>query len=287
MVLPWMLRALWLSLPFLAGPVFGDALATTSRAVQLTATVGLWVSWAVGLAVSLIPLTVTLTPMRIIVPAAFAATMWAAIDDGVSGWTPAALTVTAAAALVALSPQIGAFFVNGSSYGDERRVPLRPPAQLLLGPVPLAWLVSVAGVVAGPLLLAARQWAEGAVALLVGLAAAWFAVRALHGLARRWLVFVPAGLVVHDHLGVADPVLFKRSAIRSLGPALTGTDAVDLTVGALGQALELRTTAPVEIAYRPAIGQEPEVRELSAVLLAPSLPGAVLAEARGRRITVG
>ena len=34
--------------------------------------------------------------------------------------------------------------------------------------------------------------------------------RALHQLTQRWLVFVPAGLVVHDHLSVGDPVLFTK-----------------------------------------------------------------------------
>ena len=35
--------------------------------------------------------------------------------------------------------QSGEAFVDGSSYGDERRMPLRPPVAVLAGPVPLAW----------------------------------------------------------------------------------------------------------------------------------------------------
>ncbi len=40
---PWALRVVWLTLPFLAGPLFGDALDGTSRPLQVTATIGLWV----------------------------------------------------------------------------------------------------------------------------------------------------------------------------------------------------------------------------------------------------
>ena len=74
----------------------------------------------------------------------------------------------------------------------------------------------MAGVAAGPLLLAARQWVLGAVALVVGAVAVWWGVRVLHGLSRRWVVFVPAGMVVHDPLALVDPVLVPRAALRSL-----------------------------------------------------------------------
>jgi len=167
----------------------------------------------------------------------------------VSGWALAALVFAALAALVSLSPQLAAWFVNGTSYGDEQRLPLRAPGPLLLGPIPLAWLVVVAGSVSGPLLLAAKQWIAGAILTVAGFAAAAIAMRALHNLARRWLVFVPAGVVVHDHLSLGDPVLFKRSAVQSFGPALVDSDALDLSQGALGLALELRVRKPVELAY--------------------------------------
>ena len=79
--------------------------------------------------------------------------------------------------IAVLSAFTGAVFVNGSAYGDERRLPLRPPAALLLGPLELAWAVCVIGTVAGPLLLAAGSWIVGALALVVGWPAAWFAAR--------------------------------------------------------------------------------------------------------------
>ena len=39
-ILPWVLRVLWLALPFTLGTQIGDALEGTSRPVQLTGTVG-------------------------------------------------------------------------------------------------------------------------------------------------------------------------------------------------------------------------------------------------------
>ena len=125
------------------------------------------------------------------------------------------------------------------------RCACRPP--LVLGPVPLAWLAAVVAPVAGALLLAAEQWLAGAAVLAVGLPLAAVAVRALHGLTRRWVVFVPAGFVLHDHHALVEPVLFPRRSIRRLGPAPAdpGPDTTDLTQGALGLALELELADPV------------------------------------------
>ena len=105
----------------------------------------------------------------------------------------------AALALVAaFSPLTGDVFIDGSSYGDERRFALRVPTALVFGPVPLAGIGAVAAPIAGPLLLAAEQWLAGALVLAIGVPVAVVSVRALHGLARRWVVLVPAGLVLHD-----------------------------------------------------------------------------------------
>lgn len=284
---PWVVRVTWVSLPFAAGPLFGDALADTSRPVQVTATVGLWALWSVGLAMTMIPHALTLTAFRILAPASLVATIWATIDDGASGSAVIALAVTALAAVVSLAPAVGSWFVNGSSYGDEARVPLRPAGALLLAPVPLAWAITIATLAAGPLLLAARQWIVGALVLVLGGAASAIAVRALHVLSQRWVVFVPAGMVLHDQMVMAEPVLIKRNAIERLGPALDNSEATDLTMAALGLALEARLRTPVTLALRPEPGAAPEPTELDALLFSVSRPGRVLAEAERRRIRIG
>ncbi len=273
-------------LPFTVGPLIGDAVADASRAVQVTATLGAWLAWGLGMVLTVVPHTLTLTPMRIIGPGVLAATVVATIANGASGTAAPALANAAVVAVVSLSPVLGAWFVNGSSYGDERRVPLRPPVAMLTGPIPLAWAVIVGSTIALPLTVAAKGWIWAAIIAVIGVPASVFGVRALHRLSHRWLVFVPAGVVVHDRFAVPDPVELKRTAIHSFGPALADTDAVDLTMGATGLVLELALSNSAEIAHRRTPVGEPVTTELTAVLVAPTRPGAVLEEARRRRITV-
>ena len=122
---------------------------------------------------------------------------------------------------------------------------------------------------------------------VVGLPLAAVLARALHGLARRWIVFVPAGLVLHDPLSVADPVLFRRQVVESVGPAPAGSDALDLTQGAPGLALELglREKVPM-VLVRPGRGGD-QAGASARLLFTPTRPGRVLREAAARRLPVG
>jgi len=297
----WATAIIWLTLPLLAGPVFATALDPCSPAFQHTSTFGLWAFWAGGLVAALVPSTVSLTALRILAPASLAATCWAVLAAPGRSDTAAslALAATSLAAVVALSAFVGDRFINGSSYGDERRMPLRSPGPLLLGPIQLAWAVVVAGICAGPLLLAAHLWIIGGVLLVIGWAAAAVGVRALHGLSQRWLVFVPAGVVVVDRMVLTDALLVQRqrvAAIRIVQPAAvsavvteTDTDAdTDLTSGALGPRLRISLSTPeliVPAASRLRRSEPIEPYEVSAVLVVPSRPGWALSEARSRRLT--
>jgi hypothetical protein len=279
----WPVRVVWLALPLVAGPAIGGALADASASLRWVAGAGAWAGWVVALVAALVPSTVSLTVLRVAAPAALAATVAAVV----AGTGPTAGIAAVAAAvvvtLVVLAPETAEAFVDGSSYGDERRLPLRTPAPLLAGPAELAWLAVVAPGV-GALLLAAGQWAAGALVLAAGVPLAALGARSLHSLARRWLVFVPAGLVVHDALALAEPVLFRRQTIRSLAAAEARTNALDLTAGAAGLALELTLTAPVALVPAARRGAPAELTEAEAVLVTPSRPGRALAEARRRRI---
>ncbi len=281
---PWVARVAWVVLALLVGPALGDALADTSRPVQLVASVGAWVLWLGVLIATLVPTTVSLTALRIAAPGATVASLAALVDAGTSATTVVGLAAALAVTLAAWAPETAEAFVDGSSYGDERRLPLKVPFALLAGPAELAWLAVVAGVCAGPLLLAARQWVLGGVALAVGLPAAWWGVRVLHVLARRWLVFVPAGVVVHDELTLVDPILLRRGVVRSMGPALAESDAFDLTGGAAGLAVEVRLNEPVSLLPVARRRSPAELEEVTAVLVTPSRPGRVVAESRRRRL---
>jgi hypothetical protein len=153
---------------------------------------------------------------------------------------------------------------------------LRVPGTLLLGPVELAWAVTVTAIVAGPLLLAAQQWIAGALATVAGVVAARFGLRALHRLSRRWLVFVPAGVVLHDPVVLGEAVLFPKRMVRSLGPAPADTSATDVTGRALGLVLELQLNEPNTV----------RGEKTDRLLFSPARPGALLREARERGLPV-
>jgi len=285
---PWPARLTWTPLPLTVGPALDVALDSRSTAVALTAAGMAWVAWAGVLVAVLVPRTVSCTALRIAAPAVAVVAIWAAAVGEGDGVGVLAVGWAALVGVAAFSPLTGDAFIDGSSYGDERRLPLRVPSALLAGPLPVAWLAVVAGIATGPLLLAARQWVVGALALAAGLPLARVAAVALHGLARRWVVFVPAGLVLHDPATLVDPVLFPRTTIRRLGPAPPDPEgALDLTQRALGLVLELELLEPAKVAPR-GTGRtvEVEVVEVDRLLFTPTRPGAVLHEARRRRIAV-
>jgi hypothetical protein len=283
------LPVLWAILPLLAGPALADALGPRSALLRTACSLALWLIWAATLIATMIPRTVTLTVVRIVVPASVVATGWAAlVHPGAAGVV--AVSAAAVTTVVALGTPTATRFVNGSAYGLELRRPLRAPASLLLGPVELAWLATVAGAVAGPLVALAVDsplgWLLGAVLTALGWTVAWWTARSLHVLSRRWLVFTPAGLVLHDQLAVVEALLVLSRQIRAVGPALVGTSARDLTVGAPGLALELSLAEPLTIAPTPRRhlrSRDAVVNEdVSAVLFTPSRPGQVLAECAAR-----
>lgn len=286
-------RVVWVLLPFAAGPALADALEPRSGAVRTLASVALWLGWAGVLAASLVPSTVSLTVVRTLTPVGAVAATWAAVEasrslpDGVGVTTTLALASTAIASVVVMAPGIGDRFVDGSSYGPERRLPLRIPAPLLFGPLELAWSAALAGAVTGPLLLAAERWVAGGAALVIGVPVCVLAVRSMHTLARRWVVLVPGGMVIHDPLTVTESVLMPRTMIERLAPAEADTDAFDLTQRAAGLALEVTLREPLPVSLYTPRSRVPASATVGALLFTPTRPAAVLDAAVERRIPVG
>lgn len=284
----WVFRVVWAVLPVACGPAFAAALDPRSAATRTLATAVLWVAWAAVLVAALVTSTVSLTIIRVVAPAAAVGAVWAVMDGGEApSWGApdvVALVVASLAAVVVMDRGLGDRFVDGSSYGPERRLALRVPAAVLLGPLELTWAVLVVGVLAGPFLLAARQWVAGGVALVAGYGAAFLAIRSLHALSRRWLVFVPGGMVIHDPLSLTESALMPRSMIDHLGPAPADTDAFDLTQAAAGLALEVVLREPLPLSlYKPRV-HEPLTATVERVVFTPSRPAAALDAAEERRI---
>lgn len=282
----WASRALVLLLPLVAGDVVGAAFADRSLAVARAATVLGWVAWVVLVATVAVPHPWSLTALRIVAPAVAVGVAWAAVAAGdVGALDIVGVAVAAGLAVVALSGWVADDCIDAGSYGDERRFSLRTPVTLLLGPAPLAAVVAVASVVAPVLLLAAKQWVVGGVLLVVGLVLLRFAVASMHTLSTRFVVLVPAGLTLVDPLTLVDSILFARSRVTRLGPALVGTDATDLSQNAPGLVVEVRLATPVGLTVRTGRRTADEV-EVSAALFTPARPGAFLEEAARRNLPV-
>lgn len=283
---PWATRVAWVLLPLVLAPVVGPALAGAPALVPRVATVLAWLVWGGALLAVLVPHPLSLTVLRVAAPGAPVLAGWAALagpDDASVPGAALALVVAAVAAVAAFSPLTGDAFVDGSSYGDERRLALRCPVPLA-ALATLTWMAVAAGTITGPLLLAAHRWIAGAVALVLGVGVAVAGGRALHGLARRWVVFVPAGIVIHDPVNRPEAVMVVRRSVRHLGPAVAGRDALELTPGTSGLALELETAEVVRVTMR--VGRTLETAEARLLRFTPTRPGAVLAEAATRRFPV-
>ena len=277
----WALRAVWLVQPVTLGPALADGFHDLDGHTFLS--VSAWVLWGLGLLATLVPRPLTLTTIRIGGPAAAALSVWTATTVDDTALVAVALGGAFVLGVLSHWPAVADTCVAGASYGDEKRFLLRAPGPVVLALGPLAWALTVAGVVVGPLLLASGDSAVGSAACVAGLPIAAASARALHHLHRRWIVLVPAGFVLHDHLALADPTLLPRDALASVGPASADTDAHDLTQAARGMALEVRCREPHDL--RPASRDgSAEVVVTEAFLCAPARPDAVLAEAKRRRL---
>jgi hypothetical protein len=281
------LRILWLGV-FLTGmPVIDSAASGEPDAIGDVALIAAGVIWVIGVGAMAIPAVVSLTATRIVVPLAVAASLTAAFTGAGAIETVLFVACALLATLIATSAELGRAFVQASAYGDEERFLLRPPVAYLVA-CALTWLVWAAALLSGPLLLADRRWLIGGVCCAIAAGGVAWAWPRWHKLARRWLVLVPTGVVVHDHLVLAETVMVRRGEVLGLRLAPAGTEALDLTGPAAGHAVEL-TTSGATTAILAATPRTPRGTALhfSACLVSPSRPGQLLAAARRRNLPVG
>jgi len=221
----WLMRVAWLAMPFTAGELLATALADFEPSFRTACSVGLWVLWGVVALFSWVLHPFVLGLLRVWVPAGLAGVCWAVVAGGESAdisWAQATpgIVVAAVATIICLTPSVGIAYTDALGYPSERRLLLRPPLALLLGPMLLVWAVAVGGMLCGPLLLAAQRWLVGGIATPVGMFLAFQAQQSLIGLTRRWLVFVPAGIVVHDSLALGNEArLIETADIAEVGVA--------------------------------------------------------------------
>jgi hypothetical protein len=283
----WVARAVWLAAAVIAGAGFGDALAVHSRSVQVVGTALLWIGWAAVAVALIIPAAVGLTVVRALAPIGTVAALVGMIDHGIETSEVIAAAITLVATVVFASAEFGNLMVQASAYGDERRFLLRAPAAFY-APTLVSWALLCAATLVGPLTLAARNWWVGVpvTAAAIGLGA--FLLPRFHRLSRRWLVLVPAGVVVHDHVALAETVMFRAAVVSRVRLALADTQAADLTGPAGGHAIEVtvsESTTVVLAGTRSAPGGT--ALHALAVLVAPTRPGNVLRAAGEQSLPVG
>lgn len=276
----------------LAGGPLSDSLATRSDPVALTAAIVLWAGWGVVATALLVPSTVSLTVARSLVPAGTVSVIIAIVGAAdaarLSGVSMAgALAACVVSCSVVASGEFGQAFVQASAYGDERRFVLRPPVSLMI-PAVVSWFVVCAALIIGPLALAARAWLLGVPLAAFACVGSWLLATRLHRLSRRWLVLVPAGVVIHDRSVLAETVMIPVRTLSGARLAFADTEAADLTGPAAGHAVEL-SFAEVQTVVVAPTREHPRGRALHvrSVLVAPSRPGRFLSAAAASGLHVG
>jgi hypothetical protein len=281
------MRVIWISLPLLCGPSLADSLNDFKLLLRTTVSISLWTFWVLILLSTLIATPISLAIIRIGAPAAAALSLWSALETSGSVSGIIGLAASAITACVALSAPLGDKFSDGASYGDERRFLLRAPGPVLLLLGPLAWLTSVAGLTVGPILLLNKNFLLGSLISLCGFPLAALASNAIYQLGKRWLVLVPAGILLHDHLSVGDPTLIPRNQLANFSPAKVETNALDLSQNSFGLSLEIQCLTPLSMMLRT--GTRKTTNETSIVesfLINPVRPNVLLAEAQKRGLRV-
>jgi hypothetical protein len=284
----WTARGAWIVLPFTAGAALGDVIEPWARAPETVAAVLLWAAWFAGLLALLTTRPWGFTALRVIVPSALTISV-ISVWSAPASTAAIAIVFAAIAAATALSSPIALACAASTAYGPERRFPLRVPISLLAGPLPVSVALVAAGIASGPLLLANRDYIAGAIALVVGLPLIAVLIRSLTALDHRWIVLVPAGLVVVDPLTFPDPVLLPREHIASLVRVPRGTrgdsrDSTEILVGGPGPLL---LTCHEQGTFLRRSGRGRASVEADRLRLTPLRPGPVLDAAGAHRIAVG
>lgn len=278
----------WATAPFSIGVAIDAALQQDTMQRQIGVSVCFWVGWGLILGSSIIRRPWGLTVIRVLTPTTLPALLAAHLYSHIStGILVVALTHATLASLLSLLPETGNAMVDGLSYGDEKRFLLRVPSAIAIGPLILLWAVVVLGLISGPITVASENWIIGILLIGIGWPVSAFGFRSIHQLARRWIVFVPNGFVIHDYLATREPFLLRRQDILSLGPApvnaeIDGEEIVDVSQFALGPVLQVALHGEVEVV--PRTRGVSEVKLAKKILFSPTRPGAVLQEARLRRL---
>lgn len=282
-MITWAVRLGWVVMAAVGGRLVDDLTAARSgwsaTGVQIVA----GVVWALGAIAVVVPSARSLTVVRTLTPVPLIASILTWVT-GVSTSTGAAAPAVLGAVIVALvaTGEFGRHNIQASAYGAEERFPLRAPAAYLVAAA-IAWVAVVAAGSLTVMWIRSGDALGASIAGVVTLGLVVLAAPRWHRLARRWLVLVPAGVVIHDPLVLAETVMLRRHDVAGVALATVDTAAADLSGPAGGHLVEIRLRA-MATAVLNAGPRTPGGRaiHLAAALVAPTRPGAALAAARRR-----
>lgn len=222
----WTALTAWLVVAWMAPwyRVVSDA----SDPVSWTATLWGWAGWVLVLQTMVVPSPVSLTTARTIAPLS--------VLSAIVATDPISVAAAVTFLIAVMSAPFADRMVQGGAYGRELRFCLRTPVPHM-APAIVAWSLLVGGLVGGSLLIAMGNLVAGVPLAVLGAVLVLRTPRRLHGLARRWLVIVPAGIVVHDHLVLGETLMVRRHDISSIAESHGAGEEADLTGGVLGRRL--------------------------------------------------
>ena len=208
----------------------------------VTVSVWGWMLWIAVMIALLVPSPVSLTTVRCCTPIA--------VVSGLAVVSPPAVFASIVALMLGFSSLFADVMVQGGAYGEEQRFALKTPVPSML-PTVIAWGVLVFSLVGGSLFVGAGRYALGGPLLAVGLVLATRVPRLLHRHSRRWLVIVPAGIVVHDHYVLAETFMSPRSKVEHVVVVNEAGETADFTGGVAGRRLAVSLREADKIVLSP------------------------------------
>ena len=269
------LRVGWLAIAVLPQSL------TASNGASGASTVGFWLAWGIWVIVALavlVPHPLSLVTVRLLAPLLALHTGATVLEESTLRWsTVLALLLMVAVSATAFSARYGSVHAQAAAYGHERRHLLRPP-MAVLAPLALVWFVVAA---LGAVAMRGEQLAVSLSATALFIALAVFMLRRALVLSRRWLVFVPAGIAVHDPLLLRDTFMVRNHDVRALRDVASNTEAFDITGTTWGTPLELVLSHPHDVSLSPfgaRLTGTLDRLHVTALLVAPSRPNIALTD---------
>ncbi|NQW60820.1 hypothetical protein HQ459_08550 [bacterium] len=232
----WVARVAWVALALIPNAI-AATLASHGRTAQLVFTLGAWALWALGTLAIFWLSPYSLSALRMVAPLAAAglvgfvfASLSTYTDVALSdvAWSLVGVAVGVLALVCIFLPAFGLLHVQASAYGDEKRLLLRVPATQI-APIAVSYVVMAAFPVATLFAVSAEVWWLAALCLVPTVLIFRVVPKRLHRFSRRWLVVVPAGVVVHDELLLAETFMVRTTAVTRVELSATSGDALNLT----------------------------------------------------------